>query len=130
MKITSMSDSEMRQEFIDAVELEMEMLARKYGVTFSRGNGKYSDNAFTFTGMKFTVQETSTGVSGAEAEYKRLAPFGYKETYGKTLRIAGKEMKLVAIQTKAKKYPFIAEDVATGKRFKLTTEQVRIGLMV
>lgn len=128
MKITNMDDAGQRRALLAVVEMEMERIALANGLTFKRGNASYSDTMCRFTGMQFTVKETADGVDGAEAEFKRMTPI-FKHTFGKTLYVGGKNLKIVGYSAKARKYPFIGEDVDTGKRYKITVEQMRAGFM-
>ena len=47
-----------------------------------------------------------------------------KVAYGQTVQIAGVNLRLVEINRRAPKFPLIAEDIQTGKRYKLAISDV------
>ena len=44
--------------------------------------------------------------------------------------LAGRQLRLVRYNTRARILPWVAEDMANGKRFKLSDEQVKAGFSV
>ena len=102
-----------RVDFNEAVK----GLKDKYNITLTTGTIRYTPSSFSMP-VKGLISDWD--ISGEEAEFKRLCNmFGKKpEDYGKTFTSNGKVLKLVGFNTRARKYPFVGEEVGTGRRYK------------
>lgn len=108
-----------REDFQEAVK----DLEDKYNISLTPGSIKYTPTSFTMT-VKGLISDGS--VSGEQAEFERICGlFGKKpEDYGKTFVSNGKTFRLVGINPKARKYPFVGLELGTGKRYKFVTVDV------
>lgn len=54
--------------------------------------------------------------------------FSYKDMLTHTFDIGLKSFTFAGYNPRAQRYPFIMEEVATGKKYKIPTESIRIAL--
>jgi hypothetical protein len=122
MEFTSGSIKTFRAEFRDAVaELE-----KKHGISINIGNIKYNPTKFT-TKLEVIASkpdEDGNVVTGEQANFNAncahvgLSPQHYKATF--THRRS--DYILVGVKPRNRKYPIIAQDVISGRNYKLTRE--------
>tara|TARA_B100001250_G_scaffold218220_1_gene187249 strand:+ start:10933 stop:11349 length:417 start_codon:yes stop_codon:yes gene_type:complete len=105
-------------------------VAKKHGITLKRKSCTYDPvKGEVPVAFKFVVQqldEAGSVIDPMEVEFKRLATyFGLEPNdYGREFSTFNGTYRLTGIKTRAKKYPFIAEDVVTGKLFKFGRQQI------
>jgi hypothetical protein len=132
MKISTI-DREACRKLRDAINKALAPVSEELGVSLKAGNATYTPDGKT---ARFHLDILTTDDSGKavdkDAEYfKRNAPFfGMKaDDLGKQFKsFGGKVYELVGYNSKSRKFPFIAKDVATSTRFKFTEEAVKRGL--
>ncbi len=102
-------------------------VAAKHGVQFSFGNGTFTtDNA----SLKLEIAGiTDSGVVKTKeaTDFERYASsFGLTpEDLGTTFTYNGREFKLLGCKPRNRKFPLIAENTKSGKRFKLPKDAVK-----
>lgn len=112
----------LRQE-IDAA---LATVAKKNGIALSMGNIRFSGEEFHAKLEAVVTSTNASGLSLSETKMKKaLEDFGslYGVTgkeYGKTFFSNGRTYKLVGLKPSHPKFPFIGQDVNTGKQFKFT----------
>lgn len=101
-------------------------IEKKHGVSFSRGNGKYSD---TDCYMKVTF--TDNDINGDVKTPEATAFENYADHYGlqksdlnKTFTQRGETFKIVGLKTRSHKYPILCKKVSNGKGYKFPSEDV------
>ena len=127
--------AKMGRETADAMLAEIKAalapICQKYNVTLARTSGRYDSVQMT---VKLELQCLDTeGENAAERLTWNLqcAWLGVeKDDYGRVIPSIGGEYqyKLVGIEPKRPKYPFVGEDIVTHKRYKLTAAAVKWGL--
>lgn len=100
------------------------VLAKHPGVALQKSSGTYSDNEF-----RISIRLVTQGRSGdlpSEADFKQAArAYGFKpEMLGKTVSFGGERFKILGWARKRPKFPIEAENVRTGRRYKLPLEAV------
>jgi len=119
----------LRSQVIQALE----KVASDLGIDVSCSGGRFSDIKYSAK-FEFSVKENKDGKSKNQAEFESFS-FMYslpKDALGKTFKVvdmAGADTyKITGIKPNSRKYPIIGEDLRTGKRYKFSAEQVRLGL--
>ena len=104
------------------VETALKQVAERHGLTVVVGGGSFTDVSFK---PKVEFREAGAGA----AEWRRLASWYSVDpaAYEKVITVNGRRLKLVGINTRAPRFPFIGED-PTGSKFKLTVDAVTRGL--
>lgn len=108
-----------------AKEMDKDVIAalkevgEKYGVNFSIGGGSFDSLEVTFK-LKAIVKETSNGVSGDEARFKKDAIFyGINpDTYGQVFKSGGKTFKVTSLAARNTKYGILCKCKEDGKTYK------------
>lgn len=107
----------------------------KHNLQANGSNIRYSDSGFTYK-MKVNILDTTTGLKKISNEilgnaYWLLAKNGYRVAEGSVESLFGKELetpaigkiKLVDVDTKKHKYPFIVQST-NGNRYKLSADHL------
>jgi hypothetical protein len=103
-----------------------EDIAKEFGVSVQGARAVYDDNR-----LKLTLEmhhENDAGLSSAEEEaFRRFAPaFGISpDAYGMEFISNERLMVLCGYNGRARRFPFIAQDKATGARYKYTSQFVQ-----
>jgi len=108
------------------INTEIEKVGQKYGISLRVGNGNYTPETFT---LKLEGGVIVNGIAidkdrqafKANALYVGLAP----NDLGREFNFQGKVYKIVGLKTSSKKYPVIASNLATGKKFKFAVADVK-----
>ena len=115
---------------LDEAEEVLGKIAMKHGIIVSRKSCTYDPvKGEVPVAFKFVIArrgEDGKAIDPMEADFKRLATyFGLEPSdYGREFDTFNGTYRLTGIKTRAKKYPFIAEDVVTGKLFKFGRQQI------
>lgn len=123
MEITAIDRAACKQ-IRDAVKPAVVAAAAELGLEVVFGNGSYDPAAGTFsTKIEFVVPGRE------EREFARnCGLFGLTaDQFGAYFQSGGKRFRLTGFNPSAPKYPIKAEEVSTGKTYKLT-EQAIAGL--
>lgn len=102
----------------DELEKALKDVSARTGVDIKLGAIHYNDITFTAS-LKGTVHAIGDK-SGEQLAYEQgVARKGGKaDSFGKTFTMNGKQYKIVAYDSKAKKYPIIARDLNSGVNYK------------
>jgi hypothetical protein len=120
MKITTFSRSDVRS-INSEIEQAIQSIAKRYGLRIEVGNARYSSTEIN-TKVKVSVVDTKTGVGiTKEAKaYELLAPQnGIRVKLGEEVTLRGKRFIVKGWNTRSPKYPIVAEEVSSGKSYKL-----------
>lgn len=114
------------------IDVALKALSAKLGIDFSIGNIRFTD-----TGLKTTLTGVERGAAGtskaAPADAKLVAllknahfllPAGFDQSKTYKSGSLGK-VKIVGYNSRAPKYPFIAQQVVGGKRYRVTSFSAR-----
>lgn len=103
----------------------------EYGVEVTTGRGSYDATNFT---VKVTFHPKDVDLAKNEFEMWAKAYGVEPSDYGRELKVHGWKNKpggmyrLVGINTKAPRFPFLGERITDGKRFKFTEKAVLAAL--
>ena len=105
-----------RQVVAGAIEQALE--EEGMDMTVVLGNCRYHD-----TGLKYTSLEITEGTK-RDKQRNDFERYCYRfalepSDFGKVFHFAGKTWKLIGLQPRARKYPFICEDMYNGDRKRL-----------
>ena len=102
------------RELIDA---ELKALGDKLGVTFRAGSGSYETDG---SAGHYKLEIVAKGANPAQSKFNRVCHlYNLKpEDFGKTLKISGREFKLVGLNTRAPKKPVEIECLKSGGQYK------------
>lgn len=89
--------------------------------TFTVGNCTFGSGEATFK-VSAVLEGAQTRAQEALVEYAKL----YELDIDKKTQIQGKLMKLVEYNSKARKMPWVVEDINTGNQYKLTQRQAEM----
>jgi len=108
----------------DEAQAALEAVAAKYGMTLSRGNGRFSPDRLT---VKFDFCMASEG--GVPADFaKKAAMIGLPEDcFGKEFVSGGTRYTVTEINLRRRKYP-VSGAGPQGGRYKFTADTVKWGL--
>jgi len=107
------------------IDSALKSVADKHGLSLMLGNIRFNEESFT---GKLEARVTDKpGETTMAADFRALAhSYGLSPSLlGQVLSINGKRYKIVGLKPRNRKYPVIAESVATGKRFKFAAFSVR-----
>ena len=120
----SQFDRPLVRQISDEAQAALEAVAAKYGMTLSRGNGRFSPDRLT---VKFDFCMAAEG--GAPADFARKAAMiGLPEDcFGKEFLSGGRRFRITEINLRRRKYPVSGEG-PQGGRYKFTADTVKWGL--
>jgi len=101
-------------------------VGEKYGIELSAKNASFTPNTCTFK-LELGVVGSDGVTSSKEAEsYKVNAGlFGLDPNWlGETFTANGKTFKVIGLNTRAKKYPVVVQEVGSDGRYKFSAEGV------
>jgi len=122
---------ETAKQIIDEVKAALTPICEKHNVKLAKNNARYDDVM-----IRLTLEMECLGDSGENVAERAIwdATCVYFSLsagdYGKVIPSmgGGRDYKLVAIEPKRPRYPFVGEEVGTGRRYKLTADSVKWGL--
>ena len=107
------------------INTALEQVSRKHNIKISFGKMAYNSDSINVKLQLTTLSESGEDLSGKKNFELYASWFGVSpEDYGKVIDSNGKKLKLINIDTKKRKYPFISVDVVTGTQYKHPQEQV------
>lgn len=127
MKMTKTNIKNLRNE----MNAELEVLAKKYGVTISVGNASYTNNNVTFK-----VEVANQNQSGLTLNKKATALLEQVKlrklnfTLGSVIVLQGREFKVVGFNTRAKKFPIEIQGLDDNLKYKCSIFQANNAVQV
>lgn len=122
--------AEMTKAKIEKIDRQLQKafmeIAEKHGLNVKRGNIRYSESGFKYTGLEFNIISPD-GLDAVESnQFKTYAPLhGIKASaLGKTFNDSGDVLRLVGFKNRNRKDKFLLED-QNGNRFKATVAFVK-----
>ena len=126
MKIETMN-RENAKLIREILQQELTPILEAYGLEFEMGNIGYDDDSAKINGFKVKTQGGKTQI---QKDLDQELAWREKFTAVVSLdadivhKIEGMQLMLVGFKPRARKRPFIASDINTGKNYDLTVEQV------
>ena len=118
------------RKIIQEIKTALVPICQKWELTLANDSGRFEP-----TSLRVTLELACLSADGENLSEKRdwdvyARLYGVKpEDRGKVIVYSDmRRYKLVAIEPKRSRYPFVGEDQGNGKRYKLTAEGVRWGL--
>jgi|TARA_R110000824_G_scaffold54351_19_gene149980 hypothetical protein len=109
----------------DEAEAALEAVAAKYGMTLSRGNGRFSPDRLT---VKFDFcMATGTGAPSDFAQKAKMVGLP-EDCFGKTFISGSTRYTVTEINLRRRKYP-VSGTGPKGGRYKFTADTVKRGLV-
>jgi len=109
------------------IEKALKSVAIKYGINIRTGNGKFTKDTFD---LKLNIARVVSGkvISKEVNDFKKLASiYGLKASdLGRTFSTAGREFRITGLNTKAHKYPIMAECIKSGGSYKFPVKNVKL----
>ena len=107
-------------------------MADKYGLTLEQKRITYYNDKMP-VGYQLLVTETNGDGEVLDSAAKDLDKYAFRHglgegLYGREFTNGSDTFRICGYKPKSRKYPFIAENVATGKRYKFMTHTVSGGL--
>ena len=107
---------QVRQMINDSLSVIME----DNNLRFELGNATYDENSFKFTGFRISLSDAPTEEEKAlesELEYRQPTPYAYNLDASIVATDRGRTFKLVGFKKRARKKPFMIQDVKTNEKF-------------
>lgn len=109
------------------IDKALAAVGEKYGISLKMGNVSYSSFEF-----RTKVEAKIIGAEVAKPAFISN-PFDYSEmlgypAIGTEFKMQGKNFKVVSHEPQRPKYPIVAEDMRTGKKYKFTLETIKASL--
>ena len=118
-KIETMSKGNI-QKIRSMIEDSLFVIMEDHGLKFELGNGSYDSDSVKFNGFRISL------VDSLNPEEKALkGEIDFRRSYGSLVTLddsiiaedRGQQFKLVGFKPRARKKPFIIEDIKTGGRY-------------
>jgi hypothetical protein len=111
------------------IKLALEAIAVKHGVALAMGRGRYTHTQGTLKVEVSLLGSDGKGVDKYAEAFTQLADlYGFKASeLGTQFKFGNNTFQIIGLNTKAKAYPILAKNVATGKGFKFSTGMIRTG---
>ena len=126
MKIETMN-RENAKLIREILQQELTPILEAYGLEFEMGNIGYDDDSAKINGFKVKTQGGKTQIQkDLDQELAWREKFSAVMSLDADIvhKIEGMQLMLVGFKPRARKRPFIASDINTGKNYDLTVEQV------
>lgn len=126
MKIETMN-RENAKLIREILKQELTPILEAYGLEFEMGNISYDDDSAKINGFKVKTQGGKTQIEkDLDQELSWREKFSAVVTLDADIvhKIEGMQLMLIGFKPRARKRPFIASDINTGKNYDLTVEQV------
>jgi hypothetical protein len=105
------------------VQVAMDKIAEKHGVTFKRGNIRWNDNGFKFTGIEFNEISENGFNAQDESDFKAYSMlYGFTDdAFNTNFTHNGETMKIIGYNRRARKDKFklLSEN---GKGYKCSLD--------
>ena len=116
----------------DDVRKALSAVADKYGIKLERKGYTYSPDHLPM-GYRFITVETSEDGEVLDSAAKDLDRYAYRHglgegLYGREFTNGVDTFRVCGYKPKSHKYPFIAENVKSGKKYKFAAQTVKRGL--
>lgn len=119
-------------EIMAACEEALRPVAEKYGLTLERQGRTYYRDHLPVKFQLHVAQEDAEGnaMDSKAKDFVRLAKaYGLaEEDYLAEFRSNGRTFRITGLNTRARGYPVLAEDVRSGKTYKFPVERVKRAL--
>ena len=107
-------------------------IAEKYGLVLDRKGRTYHHDALPVMFqmlVKKTDEDGNVITADGKAFIEQAVFYGLKpEDLGQEFTSRGKKFRITGLKPRSRKYPVLAEEVATGKTYKFPAEAVKAGL--
>jgi len=117
---------------MDEVEAALKPIAEKHGLTLDRkGKSFYRDKLpVMFQFLVTEKDEDGNALDSRAKDFMRVADaYGLsKDDYLAEFRSNGRTFRITGLNTRARGYPVMAEDVRTGKTYKFPAKRVKQAL--
>jgi tRNA splicing ligase len=126
MKIETMN-RENAKLIREILQQELTPILEAYGLEFEMGNISYDDDSAKINGFKVKTQGGKTQIQkDLDQELAWRENFQAVVTLDADIvhKIEGMQLMLIGFKPRARKRPYIASDINTGKNYDLTNEQV------
>jgi hypothetical protein len=107
----------------EKIKSAIEQIAKEENVKIEFGTISFNVSQYRTT-MTVTTLEKNEKIDSVQAAICRSLGFT-QNVIDMTFKSSSGDFKIVDIKTKNRKYPVIAENVRTGKRYKWTTDQIK-----
>ena len=106
------------------LEKELPGLLEKHGLSLELGNAAFDDDSVKFNGFRLSV-------NGALSQQEKAlkSELDFRKDYGvgeldqtKIARLDGMKVSLVGFKPRARKYPFIIQDLDTSKEYVIAED--------
>lgn len=87
---------------------------------FELGNATYDDDSFKFTGFRISLSNAKTEEEKsleAELDYRQTSPYAFNLDASIVATESGRKFKLVGFKKRARKKPFVIQDIKTNDKF-------------
>lgn len=113
-------------------EKAMREIAEKYGLVLEPKTARYT-NSDVVLKFKCLVKETTEDGEVLDTDAKNLKRYAFRhglgeDAYGKEFVQAGDTFRITGYKPKGRKYPIIAENVKTGKKYKFPLTSIQFYL--
>jgi hypothetical protein len=131
MNITTLTKDNLRV-VRDTIDKELKLVADRFGITLQLGNCKFNSRNATFELIVNTMAEDGVVLSKEAISFKNLAGFyGMKpEHLNAIFENDGRMFRLVGLNPKRPKFPFVALCLNDNKTYKMTQSSVQRGFVV
>jgi hypothetical protein len=95
-------------------------ILNEYGLSFELGNAKFDEDGVRFTGFRLSVKGALSETEKAlreELEFRNS--YGIELDQNKTANFDGMDVSLVGFRPKAKKYPFVIQNLNSDKQYAI-----------
>jgi hypothetical protein len=118
------------RELGNDVESVLRDLGERHNITFRWAGGSFSHGESVAT-MKLEVTLNDTDLkSYLEIEYDRYADIYKLPPFGTIVSYGGTHFKMIGFKSRNRKYPIIAENMTTGKKYKFPDTFMQIATIV
>lgn len=129
--VTKFTNTNVRQ-ILSECEEALRPIAEKYGLTLDQKGKSYRRDALPVM-YQFLVRETDeegNEMSSEGKEFQRRAPWLGLEAsdLNREFTSRGRKYRITGLNPRGRKYPILAEEVRTGKKYKFPVEVVKAGL--
>ena len=114
-------NNQLLKEYRADLEKALKVLNEKHGIITKVGAMTYSDTEFSYS-TKAEVGGSKEEIEQRAFDRDRCRFFNFSCEYGTKLTINGDAFKLVGLKPRATKMPIVIQNIATGKKYKVSME--------